>query len=110
MEYDVIVIGSGIGGLAFGAVASYRLGKKVLILEKNSAVGGRLYSFQRDGFTLDIGAHVISQSEKGPLGSVLRAIGKEGNISWKHVRPMTSYQGNIFPFPKGLEGRISSDE
>ena len=110
MKYDVIVIGSGIGGLAFGAVASSSLGKKVLILEKNSAVGGRLYSFQRDGFTLDIGAHVISQSEKGPLGSVLSAIGKEGSISWKHVRPMTSYQGNIFPFPKGLEGRISSDE
>jgi phytoene dehydrogenase-like protein len=110
MNYDAIVIGSGIGGLAFGAVASSRLGKKVLILEKNTAVGGRLYSFERDGFTLDIGAHVISQSEKGPLGSVLRALGKEGDISWKHVRPMTSYRGEIFAFPKGLEERVSSDE
>ncbi len=110
MNYDVIVIGSGIGGLAFGAVASSRLGKKVLILEKNTSVGGRLYSFEREGFTLDIGAHVISQSEKGPLGSVLRAIGREDEINWKHVRPMTSCRGEIFAFPKGLEGRIAADE
>lgn len=110
MNYDVIVIGGGIGGLAFGALACARLGKKVLILEKNSAVGGRLYSFKRGGFTLDIGAHVISQSEKGPLGPILRAIGKEGAISWKHVRPLTSFQGEMFAFPRGLEGRIAADE
>lgn len=109
-KYDVIVIGSGIGGLAFAAEASSRLGKKVLILERNATVGGRLHSFERDGFTLDIGAHVISQSEKGPLGSVLRSLGKEGVISWKHVRPMTSYRGEVFAFPRGLEGRVSVDQ
>jgi len=110
MNYDAIVIGGGIGGLAFGALACSRLGKKVLILEKNNAVGGRLYSFQREGFTLDIGAHVISQSEKGPLGPILRAVNKEGSISWQHVRPMTSYQGELFAFPRGLEGRIPPAE
>jgi phytoene dehydrogenase-like protein len=109
-SYDVIVIGGGIGGLAFGALACARLGKKILILEKNNAVGGRLHSFQRDGFTLDIGAHVISQSEKGPLGPILRAVGKEGTIAWKHVRPMTSYNGEIFAFPRGLEGRIPFED
>ncbi|MEN6437117.1 MAG: NAD(P)/FAD-dependent oxidoreductase [Syntrophobacter sp.] len=110
MRYDVIVIGSGIGGLSFAASASASLGKKVLMLEKNVSVGGRLYSFERDGFTLDIGAHVISRSEKGPLGSVLRTLGKQDDIQWKHVRPMTSYGGEIFAFPKGLEGRISDDQ
>jgi len=110
MNYDVIVVGGGIGGLAFGALACARLGKKVLILEKNNAVGGRLYSFQREGFTLDIGAHVISQSEKGPLGPILQAVNKEGSISWKHVRPMTSYRGEMFAFPRGLEGRIPEGE
>lgn len=110
MNYDVIVIGGGVGGLAFSAVASSRLGKKVLLLEKNSAVGGRLSSFNRDGFTLDIGAHVISQSEKGPLGAVLRLLGKENDIEWKHVRPMTSFKDEIFAFPRGLENRIPAAE
>lgn len=107
---DAIVIGGGVGGLAFAAIACSLLGKRVLVLEKNAAVGGRLYSFEREGFTLDIGAHVISQSEKGPLGRVLRAVGKDGEIRWKHVRPMTSFRGEIFAFPKGLEGRIPRDQ
>ncbi len=110
MPYDAIVIGGGIGGLALAAVAAGLIGKKILLLEKNAAVGGRLYSFSRDGFTLDIGAHVISQSEKGPLGRVLHAVGKEGEISWKHVRPMTSWRGGIFAFPRGLEGRVPAGQ
>ncbi len=110
MDHDAIVIGGGIGGLAFSAVAGAVLGKKILMLEKNASVGGRLYSFHKDGFTLDIGAHVISQSEKGPLGNVLKAVGKEGEIKWKHVRPMTSYKGDIFTFPRGLEGRVATDQ
>ena len=109
-KYDAIIIGGGIGGLAFGAVTSGLLGKKILMVEKNAAVGGRLTSFRKDGFILDIGAHVISQSEKGPLGKALRAVGKDDKIQWKHVRPMTSYKGEIFPFPKGLEGRIAPDQ
>ena len=109
-NYDAIVIGGGIGGLSFAAVAAGLMGKKILIIEKNTRVGGRLTSFHKDGFTLDIGAHVISQSEKGPLGNVLKAVKKDGMISWKHVRPMTSYRGDIFPFPKGLEGRIPPDQ
>ena len=110
MNYDAIVIGGGMGGLAFAASACGLMGKKVLVIEKNAAVGGRLYSFEREGFTLDVGAHVISRSEKGPLGIVLRAVGKEGEIRWKHVRPMTSYRGEIFAFPRDLEGRIPPDE
>jgi heterodisulfide reductase subunit A-like polyferredoxin len=69
MNYDAIVIGGGLGGLAFAASACGLMGKKVLVIEKNAAVGGRLYSFEREGFTLDVGAHVISRSEKGPLGT-----------------------------------------
>ncbi len=110
ISFDVIIIGGGIGGLAFGALACARAGKKVLLIEKNNAVGGRLYSFHREGFTLDMGSHVISQSEKGPLGTILRVVGKEDAISWKHVRPMTSFRGEIFAFPRGLEERIPADE
>ena len=68
-HHDAIVIGGGIGGLAFSAVAGAVLGKKILMLEKNAAVGGRLYSFHKDGFTLDIGVEYPTKA----LGMVMCA-------------------------------------
>ena len=38
-KYDVIIIGSGLGGLTAGATLS-KQGKKVLVLEQHFAVGG----------------------------------------------------------------------
>lgn len=110
-ELDTIIIGSGIGGLAIGAImASEERGHKVLVLEKNSGLGGRLFSYEREGFKLDIGAHVFSRSNKGPVGEILRLVGKEGSISFTYVRPMTSYQDKLFPFPRGLEGIVPDKE
>ena len=106
-EFDTIIVGSGIGGLAMGAIlASRERGHKVLILEKNSGLGGRLFSYKKDGFKLDIGAHVFSRSNKGPVGEILRLVGKEDSISFTYVRPMTSYQDKLFPFPRGLQGIV----
>lgn len=53
-DADVIVIGSGIGGLvAAGLLARY--GKKVLICESHSIPGGAAHSFTRKGFHFDSG-------------------------------------------------------
>lgn len=103
--YDLAIIGAGIGGLALGTILSAR-GKRVLILEKNSWVGGRVTSYERDGFQIDLGAHVISRSDKGPLGEILRLAGKENRVTFQYVRPLTSFQGKIFAFPRGLEELI----
>lgn len=53
-DYDVIIIGTGIGGLT---VANYlaRAGVKTAIFEKNKEVGGYLRSFERQGYTFDAG-------------------------------------------------------
>ncbi|MCX7945034.1 MAG: NAD(P)/FAD-dependent oxidoreductase [Deltaproteobacteria bacterium] len=51
-KYEVVVIGSGIGGL----VAATILGKNgisVAVLEKNNSVGGVLTSFEKDGCVFD---------------------------------------------------------
>ena len=49
-EFNVIVIGSGIGGMTT-AVALSRLDHKVLLLEQAQTIGGLTHSFTRDGFT-----------------------------------------------------------
>ncbi len=68
--YDVIVIGTGCGGSAAGALLSY-LGYRTLIVEKNNYVGGKTATYEKDGFKLDHG-HVLMSCEKGPHGEVLR--------------------------------------
>ena len=55
-EYDVIVIGSGMGGMSTAAALS-RLGHAVLLLEQAEQIGGLTHTFSRDGFTWDVGIH-----------------------------------------------------
>jgi len=110
-KFDTIIIGSGIGGLAVGAIlVSRQPAHRVLILEKNSGLGGRLFSYEKQGFKLDIGAHVFSRSNKGPIGEILRLLGKEERIEFTHVRPTTSYRGKTFLFPRGLQDILSEKD
>ncbi|MCG8313266.1 MAG: NAD(P)/FAD-dependent oxidoreductase [Pseudomonadales bacterium] len=54
--FDVIVIGSGIGGMATAAALA-RFDHKVLLLEKAQQFGGLTHAFSRNGFTWDVGLH-----------------------------------------------------
>ena len=55
---DVIVIGSGIGGLTAAALLQER-GLSTVVFEKNSYPGGSCSSFLRDGYRFDAGASVF---------------------------------------------------
>jgi prolycopene isomerase len=55
---DVIVIGSGIGGLTAAALLQER-GISTLVFEKNRYAGGSCSSFQREGYRFDAGASVF---------------------------------------------------
>ncbi len=64
MKYDVLIIGSGLGGLLTGAILS-KNGYHVCILEKNPKIGGCLQSYHRDGTIFDTGVHYIGSMGKG---------------------------------------------
>ena len=57
-SYDVVIIGSGLGGLACGAILS-KNGYKVCVLEKNKQIGGCLQTFTRDRTIFDSGVHYV---------------------------------------------------
>ena len=57
-KFDVIIIGSGLGGLLCGYILS-KEGFKVCILEKNSQPGGNLQTFARHGHKFETGVHYI---------------------------------------------------
>ncbi len=79
MGEKAIVIGSGVGGAAAGALLAAR-GYEVEVLESNRLAGGRCASMRRDGFTVDFGVHMFSRGDSGPHGMVNRAVG--GDLSW----------------------------
>ena len=53
-DADVVIIGSGIGGLVAGALLA-RYGKQVIVCESHSIPGGAAHSFTRKGFHFDSG-------------------------------------------------------
>lgn len=62
-DLDVIVIGSGIGGLTAGATLA-KAGKKVLVLEQHDQAGGCCHTYIEKGFEFDVGkktCHVCNQ-------------------------------------------------
>jgi len=63
MQYDVIIIGSGLGGLAAGAKLASE-GKKVLMLEQHFQVGGCATHFKRKGYTFEVSLHELNGLNK----------------------------------------------
>lgn len=63
-KYDVVIIGSGLGGLVSASILA-REGYSVCVLEKNNQYGGNLQIFVRDKSIFDTGVHYIGGLEKG---------------------------------------------
>jgi all-trans-retinol 13,14-reductase len=85
-EYDIAIVGSGIGGLSCGALLARR-GLKVLVVEQHYLAGGYSTSFPRKGHsTFDAGVHDISGlGPKGPVRFLLRELGLENELQFKRV-------------------------
>ncbi|MDR1594922.1 MAG: NAD(P)/FAD-dependent oxidoreductase [Prevotellaceae bacterium] len=64
MKYDVIIIGSGLGGLECGYILSKK-GYKVCILEQNAQIGGCLQTFRRGKSVFDTGFHYVGGLDEG---------------------------------------------
>ena len=61
---DVIVVGSGMGGLSCAATLA-RHGKKVLVLEQHDVAGGSTHTFFEHGYEFDTGLHYIGSNDFG---------------------------------------------
>jgi all-trans-retinol 13,14-reductase len=64
LNFEFIIIGSGLGGLVSGIILA-KEGHSVCILEKNHRAGGNLQTFNRDGYTFSTGLHYIGSMGEG---------------------------------------------
>jgi phytoene dehydrogenase-like protein len=80
-----VVIGSGIGG-ATTALLLAHAGIRTTLLEKNRRIGGSCSGYDKRGFHIDIGTHMFCRGSVGPLGDVLRRVGRDGAIRFKRTR------------------------
>jgi len=64
MNYDVVIIGSGLGGLLCGSILG-KEGLRVCVVEKNKQLGGNLQTFARNKQLFDTGVHYIGGLSKG---------------------------------------------
>jgi len=77
-QYDVAVIGSGIGGMCAAALLAHS-GYKVLVLEKLPQLGGRCSTIEYKGFKIPYVAQ--EQPANGVTASIFREVGAEFELA-----------------------------
>lgn len=84
MKYDVVIIGSGLGGLECAYILS-RAGKRVLLLERGAQAGGCIQSYRRDGMSFDTGFHYVGGLAEGQsLYAAFKYLGLL-NLPWQRL-------------------------
>src|SRR5574344_2171889 len=86
MKYDIIIIGSGLGGLECGTMLS-RCGMSVLVLERQAQPGGCMQTYMRGNIAFDTGLHYIGGLEEGqPLHDTFKSLGLL-ELPWQRLDP-----------------------
>lgn len=111
MPYDAIIIGSGLGGLACATLLA-KAGQRVLVLERQSQIGGCMQSYKRHGLEYDTGLHYIGGLDEGqPLHEPFKQLGLL-DLNWKRLDPNGFDRIRIgqrnFSFAQGYEAFVDT--
>lgn len=110
-KYDVIIVGSGLGGLECG-ITMCRRGKSVLILERQWQPGGCMQSFRREGCSLDTGLHYVGGLDEGqPLHDAFMEYGLL-DLPWQRLDPAgfdeITILGKTYRFRQGYRNFVDA--
>ncbi|KAI3431833.1 hypothetical protein D9Q98_010586 [Chlorella vulgaris] len=103
IEYDAVIIGSGMGGLSTAAQMAAQ-GAKVVVLEKYIIPGGSAAHFDRQGFTFDVGSSMMfGFGERGTTNLMTRALAAVGK-KLETVPDPTQIHYHLPPGPQHPQG------
>jgi all-trans-retinol 13,14-reductase len=112
-HYDVVIIGSGLGGLISSVILA-KEGYRVCVLEKNNQFGGNLQTFVRDKTIFDTGIHYIGGLGEGQnLNRYFKYLGIMDGLRIKKMNEdgfdLVSFEDlhHEFPHAQGYENFIS---
>jgi phytoene dehydrogenase-like protein len=82
-DYDVVVIGAGLGGLTAAAILA-RAGRKVLVIERNNSVGGAASSYKVGDLFVEGSLHATSDPHDSgdPKHDALARAGVLDAVKW----------------------------
>ena len=93
--YDYLIVGSGL----FGAVCARELtdaGKKVLVLEKRSHIGGNVYTDKIEGINVHkYGAHIFHTNNR----TVWEYVNRFAQFNRFTNSPVANYKGELYSLP-----------
>ncbi len=103
MKYDVVIAGSGLGGLLCGTILG-KEGYRVCVVEKNPKIGGCLQSMYRDGCVFNTGVHYMGGLDEGQiLHRYFKYFGLLGKID---ICRLDDTGFEVISFDSGKEYRI----
>lgn len=111
-KYDIIIIGSGLGGLECGAILS-KEGYNVCVFEKNELFGGCFQTYRRKGHLLDTGIHYIGSLDEGQvMNQFFRYVGIMDHLKVRKLDENAFdkifYKNRVYDYAMGYERFIDT--
>ena len=106
-QYDAIVIGSGMAGMACASSLAHT-GKKVLVIEQHYCVGGMTHTFKRKGFVWDVGVHALGEMGKDKIPGKIMDWISDGKLTWNAYGDGEHKVYDTFHFPDGVDFELPS--
>ena len=95
MKYDYLIVGAGLFGATFAQKAR-EAGKRVLVIDKRSHVGGNIYTEDIEGIQVHkYGAHIFHTNER----RVWEYVNRFAEFNRYTNSPMANYHGELYSLP-----------
>jgi phytoene dehydrogenase-like protein len=102
-RYDVVVIGAGLGGLTAAALVA-RAGRKILLVERNNAVGGAASTYRVGDLVVEASLHETADPTDSlePKHDVLARLGVLDAVEWVATGQVYEVRGGPIGAPFAL--------